>query len=137
MTRRINTWGWRERERQRRGTAVVAVIVSMLILSIIVVGSVLGTARDQDLTVRRLETVRAFYAAEAGANMAIRELILNTDADGDGAIGSISNDGNSANDPTLSAAQVSVTRVVSGPQVILTSRGRSGQAQRAIETTMQ
>src|SRR5688572_16929470 len=109
----------------RRGTAVVAVIVSMLIMAIVVVGTVLGTARDQDLTVRRLETVRAFYAAEAGANMAIREIILNVDADADGVIGTISDDGNSANDPTMSSAQVVVTRTVSGPQTILTSRGRS------------
>ncbi|MCI0365430.1 MAG: hypothetical protein L0Y44_07890 [Phycisphaerales bacterium] len=121
----------------RRGTAVVAVIVTMLIMAIVVVGTVLGTARDQDLTVRRLETIRAFYAAEAGANMAIREIILSVDADADGVIGTISDDGNSANDPTMSSAQVCVTRVVSGPQTILTSRGRSGLAQRAIEATMQ
>lgn len=127
----------REIRHDRRGAAVVAIIVSMLILGLIITGAVLGTARDQDLTVRRLETIRAFYAAEAGANMAIREIILISDADGDGAIGSISDDGNPANDPSLGTAQVNVSRAVVGVQTTLTSEGRSGAARRTIEAIMQ
>jgi len=127
----------RPRPIKRRGAAVVAIILAMLVLSLITIGMVLGGSRDQDLTVRRLETVRAFYAAEAGANMSIRELMLSTDADADGGVGSISDDGNAANDPNMGAAQVRVTRIVSGPQTTLTSRGRSGQANRVIQAILQ
>src|SRR5688572_6539228 len=77
----------------RRGAAIVAMITTMLLLGLIGVGMVLGGARDQDLSIKRLETVRAFYAAESGMNMAIRELMVRADEDGDGAIGSISDDG--------------------------------------------
>lgn len=122
---------------QRRGAAVVAMIATMLLITLVLVGLVLGGARDQDLSVRRLDTIRAFYAAEAGANMAIRELMLNSDADGDGDIGTISDDGNSANDPVIGNGQVAVTKSASGGQTILTSEGRSGAARRTIEARLQ
>ena len=41
--------------------AVVAVLVLLLVAELIIVGMVLGTARDQDLSVRRIETVQAFF----------------------------------------------------------------------------
>ena len=50
----------------RRGVAAVAMIIVLLILNLVIVGMVLGACRDQDISVRRLETVQAFYAAEAG-----------------------------------------------------------------------
>jgi hypothetical protein len=121
----------------RRGAAIVAMISVMLLIALVLVGLVLGGARDQDLSIRRLETIRAFYAAEAGANMAIRELMLNADGDGDGGIGTVSDDGNSANDPTVSSARFSVTKSTSGPQTTLTSEGRSGSANRKIEALLQ
>lgn len=122
---------------QRRGAAVVALVVVMLVAMLIILGMVFSGARDQDLTMRRLETIRAFYAAEAGMNMAIREEMLNADSDGDGAIGSISDDGNDANNPTLGLAQFKVTRAVSGSQTTLTSRGTCGSAQRVVESILQ
>lgn len=127
----------RARPIQRRGAAVVAIILAMLVLGLVAIGMVLGGARDQDLTIRRLETVRAFYAAEAGTNMAIRELILSADADADGGVGTISNDGNANNDPNMGAARVYVTKTVAGPQTTLSSEGRSGQALRTIEAVLQ
>ncbi len=125
-----------KRRLHRRGAAVVALILAMLLMALIMVGLVLGGARDQDLTIRRLETVRAFYAAEAGANMAIRELMLNSDDDGDGNIGSISDDGNDANDPSLGGGQVKVVKTVSGSDTTLSSEGRSGEARRTIEAVL-
>jgi hypothetical protein len=125
------------RNAQRRGAAVVAMVVAMLVTTLIILGLVLGGARDQDLSLRRLETIRAFYAAEAGANMSIREILLNVDCDGDGGVGTISDDGNAANDPTIGAAQVFVTRTISGSQTTLESQGRCGSARRKIEAVMQ
>jgi hypothetical protein len=121
----------------RRGATVVAMISTMLVIALVLVGLVLGGARDQDLSIRRLETLRAFYAAEAGTNMAIREMMLSTDFDGDGTIGTISDDGNSANDPLVSDARVRVSKSVSGVQITLTSEGRCGAAKRKIETVLQ
>ena len=94
--------------RTRRGTVLVAVLIAMVVVQLAVVGAVLGGARDQDLTVLRIEGARAFYAAEAGANMAMREWITQTDADGDGGVGTISNDGNENNDPALGNARFNV-----------------------------
>jgi hypothetical protein len=106
-------------------------------LQLAVVGSVVLSARDQDTTVQRLDTLRSFYAAEAGMNMAIREMINNSDEDGDGTIGTISNDNNAGNDPLLGTARVYVVKTISGPTSILTSRGRAGVARRQLTTAVE
>lgn len=121
----------------RRGTVAISMILTLIIVDLIIVGIVVGGARDHDLTVRRIETINAFYAAEAGMNMAIRELMMNADEDGDGAIGTISDDGNAANDPAIGQAQVLVTSVVVGSQTTLTSQGRAGEARRQIVTVVE
>ena len=108
----------------------------MVVIQLAVVGLVLAGARDHELTAARADTIRAFYAAEAGMNMALRELRIGVDADDDGGIGSVSDDGNPANDPTFSGARVSVARRTSGTDTVLTSTGRSGPARRRIETTL-
>ena len=124
--------------RQHRGAAVVAMIIVLLIIDLIIIRIVIGGARDHDLTVRRAETVQAFYAAEAGMNMAIREMMNNADEDGDTGIGSISDDGNAANDPTFGNAQVVVTRAPPAAlPTTLTSQGRSGEARRDIEAVLE
>ena len=117
----------------RRGIVLIGVIVFLLVVGVIIVGMVLGGARDQDLTVRRLETVRAFYAAEGGMNMAIRELMVALDEDADGAIGTISDDSDDGTDPTIGTGRVVVTSSVSGSQTTLTSRGRSGLSFRQVQ----
>ena len=60
--------------------------------------------------------------------MAIHEMMKNADEDGDGAIGTISDDGNAANGPTIGQTQVLVTVSIVGPQTTLRSKGRSGDA---------
>ena len=119
---------------QRRGTAAVAVLVVMLLLGLFEVGIVKAGARDQDVSVDRLLTVQAFYAAEAGAQMAFREISLGIDEDGDGTIGSISSDGNDANDPTFGSAAVHCNVAFLSPTLRLISLGRAGSARREIES---
>ncbi len=124
---------------KRRGIAVVAVIVLMLILDLIVVGIVISGARGHDLTVRRMDTIRAFYAAEAGANMSIRELREENDDDGDGVTGTVSFETptyDPANDPTFGPAKVHVSTATAGSQTTLTSEGRSGEALRRVEAVL-
>ena len=120
---------------RRRGMAAIATVVLLLILDLIIIRIVIGGARDHDLTVRRLETIQAFYAAEAGMNMAIREMMNDTDEDGDGAIGTISDDATPANNPAFGQAQVLVTSAVAGPHTTLTSHGRAGDVRREVEAT--
>lgn len=113
-----------------RGMAAVAVITLMLLLSLVVMGMVHGTARDQSLTVNRVETIQAFYAAEAGVNMATRELAQDTDEDGDGTVGSISDDSNDATDPVIGSAQVVVTATGGTGTKTLASQARAGGTRR-------
>ncbi len=114
----------------RRAIIAVAMIVILLIIDLIIVGMVVSQARDHDLTIRRQQTVEAFYAAEAGVNMSIRELMVPDDEDGDGFTGSISdeNPNDFDTDPTLGNARFYVAK--SG--TILTSEGRSGEARRTM-----
>ncbi len=129
----------------RRGLAIVVMVLLMMIIDLIIIGMVVTQARDHDLTVRRLQTVEALYAAEAGVNMSMRELSIPADEDGDNdgswplGIGTISDDTNPATDPTLGNAQFVVTAEPDTPvggQTTITSEGRSGDARRRIQAVL-
>lgn len=126
--------------RKRRGMAAMAIVVILIIVDLIVLRMVIGGGRDQALTAHRIETVRAFYAAEAGINMAVREIMASasgTDEDGDGAAGTISDDADDATDPMLSSARVVVTSSIDGDETTLTSAGRAGEARRELEVVLE
>ena len=124
------------RPRPRRGTAAVVMLVVLLVTELIVIGMVSGGAKDQELSVERLETIQTFYAVEAGMNMAIREMMVGMDEDGDAGIGTVSDDATDANDPTLGVAQVLVTKTINGLQTTLESQGRSGACRRRAEALL-
>ncbi len=132
---------WKGRcHHSRRGTVAVAVIVMLMIINLIVLSMTISQAHDHDLTVRRLETVQALYAAEAGVNMAVRELMEDDDEDVDGTIGTISDDTDDGTDPTLGNAAFVVVAVADTPfvgQTTLTSQGRSGEARRQMSTVIE
>ena len=119
----------------RRGTVGVAMIAAMVILQLLVVGVVLSDARDHDATVQRLDSSRAFYAADAGISMAMMELATGADNDADGAIGTISHDGNPDNDPLFITGRVDTSTTPSGLRLTLTSDGYSGIARQRINAT--
>ena len=126
---------------RHRGQVAIAMVVILVIVDLIIVGMVISGGRDHDLTVKRMDTVRAFYAAEAGMNMAIRELMENLDEDVDGMVGTVSDDDpvDDDNDPVLGNAQVVVTALEDDPeqgQTRLTSQGRSGDARREMEAIL-
>ncbi|MBX3356893.1 MAG: hypothetical protein KF745_00545 [Phycisphaeraceae bacterium] len=125
------------RRARHRGSIGLAMVIVLIIVQLTVIGVVTTGVREQDITIQRLDTLRAFYAAEGGMNMAIREMMNNVDEDGDGVIGTISDDGNAANDPALAAARLVVTKSISGPQITLTSQGRSGIARRKAQAVLQ
>lgn len=122
--------------KSRRGASAVVMVVVMLLVTVMVMGMVVSGGRDQDLTVRRVETIQAFYAAESGMNMAIREMMENADEDGDGTVGSISDDGDSGTDPRVGNAAVVVTIDDGGSTSILSSRGSWGAAERVIQADL-
>lgn len=131
----MNGAGAVKRERRpRRGAVGLAMIIVMVVLQLAVVGAVVTGARDQDLVVQRADASRAFFAAEAATNMAVRELMNGSDEDGDGAVGTISNDGNSGNDPLIGTARVYVTAATAGAQKTLTAYARSGACRRNVAT---
>ena len=120
------------RSHPRRGNAALGVLLVISMLQIIIAAIVLAGARSDDMTVRRLEATRAFYAAEAGANMAIREEMLDTDEDGDGKSGSISDDGIDSNDPAVGPARVYASAVHASGQATITVTSRAGEAARKL-----
>jgi hypothetical protein len=123
------------RRQGRRGVAAVALMVVLIVINLAIVGFVLTGARHQDGTVRMLEGLRAFYAAEAGMNMAIRELRLDADHDGDGTVGSISDDGSDASDPTVGGGRVYADISGAGPYTI-TAYGRDSLARRQLRASL-
>lgn len=120
-----------------RGSVGIAMIAALVLVEIVIVVAVLGGGLQHDLTLQRIDTNRAFYAAEAGAAMATREVWLNTDEDGDGAIGSISDDGDSDNNPVVGQASVVVERTDEAGSVLLEATGRTARARRRVEMRLE
>ncbi len=112
-------------------------MVMMLLVDLIIIGIVLGGSRDHELSSRRLESVQAFYAAEAGMNMAVREVVHYCDEDGDGAAGSISDDEQNWNDPAIRTAQTYVEADIKTSHVQMKCTGYKGHARRRIQAVME
>lgn len=125
----------RARPRSRRGAVGLAMIVVLVILQLVIVGAVLTGARDQDMTVQRVSSARAFYAAESGVNMALMELMTGNDADGDGTIGAVSNNNNTSDDPAISGGQVYAACTTSSGNYYVTAIGRSASSRHQITYT--
>lgn len=120
-----------------RGSAIVAILVALAMLQILVAAIVFSGTRSDTLSTLRLDAARSLYAAEAGANLAIREVVLNSDADADGGIGSISNDANATNDPAISGARVSVSASTSGEATTAIVTSTAGECARRITLTIE
>ena len=118
-----------------RGSALITVLIIVMVLGFAVVGVVGVGSRSHTLTRHRMNTARAFYAAEAGMNMAMRELSLGLDEDGDGIIGSISDDSDDSNDPSIGGGRVSVSLSIASGQMMLVSTGRCDSSSRRIEAS--
>ena len=77
------------RSRDRRGTILVGLLVGLMLLASALVAVAISGRREQDLTMRRMEAMRAAYAEEAAAQIAVRELVNQQDDDGDSRIGTV------------------------------------------------
>lgn len=114
----------------RRGTALVAVLLTLVVLQLVVAALVMAGSRDQDLAAQRVAASRSFYAAEAAVNMGLREVARNSDIDLDGVIGSISSDGNNANDPHLGGSRLRASLTTAGNITTITAVGLNQEATR-------
>lgn len=121
----------------RRGSVLVVVLL-MIVMIGVVVASVISTGENESLrTVTQVQGERAALAAESAANMAVKELMADKDYDGDGTIGSVSSDSNSANDPIINAGtRVRTTKGSSGGQIVLTAMADNDDAARTVQVTL-
>ncbi len=116
--------------RGRAGTMLVAAVVILVSLQLVVVGVVNSGARDQDLLLKRLDSARAFYAAEGAGNVAIREFMRGADESGDGVVG--------ATVATVTGtATGAATAAVSGATTTLTASSTVRDARQRVVTTLQ
>ncbi len=109
----------------RRGSVLIAVIITLIMLQIVVIGVVTLASRDQNLTKLRLESEQAQYAAESGMNMALKEVYDSSDQDTDGGIGTIST-------KTVNGCSVTVTSSTSGSVTTLTATATAATAKRVV-----
>ena len=121
----------------RRGAAIVGIVVLLVVVNLIVFGLVIGGMRESELVANRIDTVRAFYASEAGVSLAVREIVTNTDEDGDGGIGTISNDSDESNNPAIGQSTLVVTSTEVDGTTIYKSAATSGTAVRTIAITVE
>ena len=129
--------GNRRRWCTRTGAAAAAVILMLVIAELLITSAVLGSALDQDATLGRIESLRAFYAAEAGLNMSVRELMVGVDENGDGTIGTVSNDGSATSDSVLEGGATFSVTISAGTPSQVVSSGSAGTARQVIEVNAQ
>ncbi len=109
----------RDTKRPRRGVAILAFVMALLVIGTFALWMLQLTATATTSTLGHFFSTGAFYAAESGIEMAVRELNAAppSDFDSDGTIGTISDNGNPADDPTLVSGVVSVGQVTTSPPV--------------------
>ena len=117
----------------RRGVVAVIFVAALITVATLVLWVFQSSAVSARGMLGHLSTTNAFYAAESGVEFALYELKNGSDLDGDGTIGAISNDGNSANDPGLGVG----TFHVSYSSSILTSTATYQSHVRVVEATLQ
>lgn len=62
------------RKQTRRGAAVVLAVIVLAALNLVIVGSLAASAEESRVGAFRVDSVRAFYAAESGSMIAARLL---------------------------------------------------------------
>ena len=69
---------------KRRGAIVAAVVIMLAMLHVVVIGVVFSGGDESQVAVLRVETARAFYAAESGARVLVRTLHDDGELPGEG-----------------------------------------------------
>jgi hypothetical protein len=114
---------------------MVVAVVALVVLQLVVVAVVVGGSRDQDLQSKRLDAVRASYAADSGVQIALREIATGLDENADGVIGGIGA-GNVLSGASLNLGHVASAISVLGAENSVTITAASGEAKRRITSTV-
>lgn len=93
---------------RRPAVAVLSFVVALLVIGTIVLWTLQLTSVGATGYLAHFDSTGAFYAAESGLEMAIKEVSDGNDNDTDGSIGTISDNGNSADDPSIATGSFSV-----------------------------
>jgi hypothetical protein len=110
---------------RRHGFAVALVVIVLAVLNIAVIGTITASGDDAQLGAMRLETVRAFYAAESGAVTCVK---LSSQSMTMPAAGS---------QQSLGSATIEFTQVpASGQPGTIVVIGRSGFGERRVRITL-
>jgi len=114
----------------RRGAALVAFIAALLVIGTFVLWAFDMTGTTATTSLSHFLGTGALYAAESGIEMSVREIGLGMDFDneGTGTMGTISNNGNSADDPAIAAGRFFVEQTSPSPPTYRAT-GRPNQAQ--------
>lgn len=101
----------------RRGAAILAFVTALLVIGSLSLWMFQISASTNDSASGNFFSTGAFYAAESGFEMGLRELnnAPSTDIDSDGTIGSISDNNNSADDPAVVTGKFYVKRTGTSP----------------------
>ncbi|MEY3230164.1 MAG: hypothetical protein RL689_251 [Planctomycetota bacterium] len=120
---------------RRRGTMLVGILVGLMLLAGALVAVAVSGRREQDMTMRRMEAMRARYAQEAVAQIAVRELINQQDDDGDGAVGTVAG-GVLASGITIGSSKGATASASAGDGIVLQPQGSNGLASHAGAVTI-
>lgn len=96
--------------------ALIAFVAAMLVIGTFALWILQLTAATTTSSLAHYYSTGAFYAAESGLEMAMFELNWNV-TDSDGTIGTISDNGNPADDPALTTGAVFVQEIGGSPPV--------------------
>jgi Tfp pilus assembly protein PilX len=118
---------------RRRGIVLLGAVILFLVLAFLAATGTAVLSGGQQGFLVSSESTLAFYAADSGIEMALKEAYAGADLDGDGTVGGISSDGNDANDPRLDGSTIRVDFQAG----LYTSTGNHGAARRRIEVVTQ
>ncbi len=121
------------RTRSERAVALLAFVAAMLVLGILALWMATLSGTHATAYLGHYHSSGAFYAAESGGEIVMRELKLGADVSGDGVVGEVSNDGDDGNDPSLSSGSFHVS---SGSNQYLAAGSWQGY-RRVVELTTQ
>lgn len=110
----------RVRAVRRRGAAAVIVVVILALTSLVVVTAVAGGEDDAQVAALRVETLRAFYAAESGGVIVFKAIISGATLPSDG------------DEVTIGSQTIEFVRVPPTGVGEVTIEGRAGLARRRL-----
>lgn len=109
---------WPQRPTEpRRAVAIVAFVAALLVIGTLAMIIFSLSASTNMSSLGHFYSTGAFYAAEGGLEMALRELTRSPpqDIDSDGGIGTISDNGNPADDPAIGSGVFRVEQAGTNP----------------------